>query len=1151
MKNRLSFPYFFTVLSAGLILWSAPDARAQTGLLISGGTHVRDGVHAYGYAVLQLEPEARQVIAPGVSSALNLPQFSVYLKEGLPDSPNDYNRISVLRPAVDEATVQALLERSWRLHPSQSAAMQEAELGAKLDELFGELTASAASQSTAAKLSNIVAAALVDLTYREDLALLGKTFPGVNMALGHAWAGRISANGPTTLEFRLRGDDGQDLAVVSRLTLDGSQMNPVPLPAPGRPFAVGLEIPATELPPGAFEEFRNDAPGNEALVATGFAELQEQFAGRLVNRAARLRWSTPVGLRQRSILQNGFNVWRLSEDALNPAWLAEGPSLADLVAAGAVKVNRLPVMISEELSPEQAEDAGDTSLSFYTDQIDVAVALPDGSAPFVYFVSAVDILGRDGMLSPGRPVTICDRMPPSVVGGVQVLNDYQWIGGQGAQRFVISWNPVPEDQNNGTIEYEVFRWNRYDGPQRSLGAQPIATVTGQALLDEGLPGSPDEANARETFWYTIRAVRVSDCGRFPAAHSGPVFGVIRDRGGPGIVGGSVDLWCLEPTIEAAAPTITTTNESQEDRVISVTLRALKGAEGLEWVEYASVVAAQPVVLTRAYFDADGMAEYVIYLRESTFLQDRSQLANLRARVGASNGAVSSFVSPDVAALTSWPKNTESIELPFTTNASLVAATDNSPCPEGTAYFPVDPETDEVRRPGGRAQTGPGAGEVQIFRQIDDGPLTYVARVGANRVGDSIPALWNEGVEWIDGNPPPINGGTLCYYMQAFSEDGLSGPMVLIRCLSSPSLALPVPSLAAITSDGSAPGAPRFLQVRWTSSPVGVDRFKVFISENGFVPPSDLGVNVLGGEASQGQGASLPGQEGKLFGVYLSSRIAGGFSDKDEEEPVEFSFLLPAQNGATYTVAVKAVGAPPFEDQGVGAPEGGLSNIREGLWMLADPNSPDVPWPARPIPPRIQPANLYLGPSLPLLTKEFPADLALSSAVLSADNFDGGAVRIGQVDVPQNAVEGEKRGSWLFTNFRFTPDLGIFRVSRDNHPRHGLFPCVLYRYRVNDASDPALGSDLVQVTPLMESIAYGFSNPQRVPDPLGNSTIIYDPYIQVVDEGPVSGGRRVGLYLTDTLPVISGQTYRYLLVRFDPVTKEPRDVLPVPNPVTVP
>jgi hypothetical protein len=1146
--------YFSVFLAAGFVCSAAEHSLAQTGLLVSGGTHVRDGSEAYGYAILQLEPQARTVAAPGVSSALTLPQFSVYKKDGPPSAPGDFTLVSVLRPAVDEATVQALLERSWRLRPTQTPAAQEAELGAKLDELFGTLTASASSQSAAAKLSNVVAAAMVDPQYREELSLLGKTFPGVNMALGHAWAGSISAAGPTTLEFRLRSTEGEDLAVVSRLTLDGSQLNPVPLPAPGRPFAVGLEIPDTELPPGAFEDFRNDAPGNDALTATGFAELKTQLAGRLVNRAARLRWSTPVGLRQRSILQNGFNIWRLPGDALNPDWLAEAPSLGALVAAGAVKVNQLPVMIPEELSPAQAEDAGNTALSFFTDEVASSIVLPEGAAPFVYFVSAVDVLGRDGVLSPGRIVTICDRMPPSVVGGVQVLNDYQWTGGTGgagAQRFVISWAPVPEDQNNGTIEYEVFRWNRYDGPQRSLGAQPIATVTGQAFLDEGLPGSPNEENAHETFWYTIRAVRVSDCGRFPASHSGPVFGVIRDRGGPGIAGGTVDLWCLAPAITATAVSVTTTSNSQDDRIIPVTLRTFRGADGLEWVEYASMLGGQPVVLSRQYFDADGVAEYVIYLRESSFLQDRAELGNLRARVGASNGAVSSFIPPDVSTMGSWLKNTSSITLPFDTSVTLIAATNNSPCPEGTSLSPVDPEDRTVRPTTGRAQTEPGAGEVQIFRQIDDGPLTYVARVGANRVGDSIPALWDEGVEWIDGNPPPVNGGTVCYYLQAFSEDGLSGPMVLIRCLSSPALALPVPSLAAITSDGAGPGGPRFLQVRWTCSPVGVDRFKVFISENGFVPPSDLGVNVLGAESTQGQGVSLPGQDGKLFGTYLSSRINGGFSGDDEEEPVEFSFLLPAQNGSTYTVAVKAVGSPPFEDQGAGAPEGDLSNIREGLWMLANQASPDVPWPARPIPPRIQPSHLYLGPSLPLLTKEFPADLALTSAVLSGNTFDGAAVRIGQVDTPNTPLEGEKRGAWLVTSYRFNPDRGIFRVSRNDHPQHSLFPCVLYRYRVSDTNDPALTSDLVQVTPLMESIAYGFSNPQRVPDPLGNSTIIYDPYIQVVDEGPITGGRRVGLYLTDTLPVVSGQTYRYLLVRFDPVTKEPRDVIPVPNPVTVP
>ena len=44
---------------------------------------------------------------------------------------------------------------------------------------------------------------------------------------------------------------------------------------------------------------------------------------------------------------------------------------------------------------------------------------------------------------------------------------------------------------------------------------------------------------------------------------------------------------------------------------------------------------------------------------------------------------------------------------------------------------------------------------------------------------------------------------------------------------------------------------------------------------------------------------------------------------------------------------------------------------------------------------------------------------------------------------------------------------------------------------------------------------------------------------------------MNMFLTETLPVVSGSTYRYVLVRFDKDSKEPKDIIPVTNPVTVP
>ena len=93
--------------------------------------------------------------------------------------------------------------------------------------------------------------------------------------------------------------------------------------------------------------------------------------------------------------------------------------------------------------------------------------------------------------------------------------------------------------------------------------------------------------------------------------------------------------------------------------------------------------------------------------------------------------------------------------------------------------------------------------------------------------------------------------------------------------------------------------------------------------------------------------------------------------------------------------------------------------------------------------------------------------------------------------------------------------------------------------------------MVQVTPLMESVAYGYVDAYGNANAAGLNTRIYDPFIRFSYGGQSSGKTVMNMFLTDTLPVVSGSTYRYVLVRFDKDSKEPKDIIPVTNPVTVP
>jgi hypothetical protein len=1128
-------------LIPALLAASASLLHAQTNLLLHGGTHVRNGGQSWAYLVAQLESQS----SPSSSIDLTKPEFSIYQKPGNPSDPGTYELVGVMRPVVDEPTVSALLERSYQLKPSESPAAQEAALGDKLDNIFGALAASASSQSVAAKLSNVIAAALADPQYLADLSLLGKTFPGVNLCMGMGWAGPIPATGPTTFEIRLRDSSGNDSAVTGRVTVDGSLPTASPLPAPGEPVNSGVEVSTTPLPATAFSDFRT-SNATESLAQTGFTEFKTQLAYRKLNRAVRLRWSTPVPLRQRSILQNGYNVWRIPAASLNPAWLSTAPTLSELQAVSATKINRLPIMIPEELNPAEASDPANTETNFYTDEIAEDITLPGGEGEFVYFVTAVDILGRDGLVSTGTLVSICERMPPDTVGGLQVLNNYTWSGGSGGagkQRLSLAWSPVPVEGDGGSIQYEIFRWNRYDGAQRSIGAQPVFT-TNSTTFSDSISGSPSEADVHQTFWYTVRAVKVTGCGRFPGPHSSPVFGVIRDRKGPAIQSTGLFRPCLDPSVTAKAVTLTTTNSTQPGRIIEVTLRCTRFSRDLAWTEFRT---SNGTLIARVLFPDHNVAEHVLTFNADAFNSEAPALSGLRCRVGTRNGAVSDYAV--TAGRQDLSKNTDKVVIPFEASVQTTLVASGEPCPQGGQFYPVDPNSGLYINGTGFAEADPDAVEFKYYRRVDDGPLTFVYREEKPPgVGPSTTS------NFTDTNPPPLNGGRLCYYVQAFDSDGNAGPMTLMEdsCTIYPPLAIPTPVLAKI-SPNPVSGNSTTLRITWSCPPVGVDRFKLYISKDGFVPPSELGTDLLQ-KNSAASGEVLPGQGSKRFGVYLSSRIEGRFSGNATDPlpadlPAEFEIDLPADNGSIYTVAIRAVGPRAFPADGGDSTEGELSNVRDGSWSQTLIAGPNVPWPDRPIPPKIEPAFVYLGSSLPSVMKTFATATAFKAEKLNNPEFDGLAVRIGEL-VLASQPQSEK-GQYLLRSERLNPNRHIFRVTTDETDAlSGMFPCVLYRHRVKNGTDPGIENDLVQVTPMMESIAYGFQQAGGA-NPAGPDTVIYDPFIATSVNAAVPGGSLIGLYLKDTLPVVSGSTYRYLLVRFDPVTKEPRDVLPVPNAVTVP
>ncbi|MEI7957237.1 MAG: hypothetical protein WCJ66_18895 [Verrucomicrobiota bacterium] len=98
----------------------------------------------------------------------------------------------------------------------------------------------------------------------------------------------------------------------------------------------------------------------------------------------------------------------------------------------------------------------------------------------------------------------------------------------------------------------------------------------------------------------------------------------------------------------------------------------------------------------------------------------------------------------------------------------------------------------------------------------------------------------------------------------------------------------------------------------------------------------------------------------------------------------------------------------------------------------------------------------------------------------------------------------------------------------------LLPAVLYRQQVPSVKWPNVSGGTIQVSPMIEKIAYNTVTPaDGFP-----TTIVRDPYIGLHYRTDFRGyGSWVDLFLLDTQPVSKGAKYRYTLLRFDAGTGE--------------
>jgi hypothetical protein len=236
----------------------------------------------------------------------------------------------------------------------------------------------------------------------------------------------------------------------------------------------------------------------------------------------------------------------------------------------------------------------------------------------------------------------------------------------------------------------------------------------------------------------------------------------------------------------------------------------------------------------------------------------------------------------------------------------------------------------------------------------------------------------------------------------------------------------------------------------------------------------------------------------------------------------FSVPCNIEIGKTYFVKVRALSLH-------GDP-GNWSVHQSFIWAPSNTPALQVPWPARPLP--TTNANfftfaLYLAP-----TNSDPVMAAAPS---------GNAVLIGYTNVGQSTYSVSNMPPRV--NGFFNPNAAL----ETNKFGDSIFPCALYRYQVPNANFPTVSGDVIQVSPLMENIAY-----QQVVIE-GVAYFVYaeiqDPFVAVTGL-QTAGGNIIYLWIRDTQPQISGASYKYILVHFDPVSHEIDQLIPS-NAVEVP
>lgn len=1140
----------YLALGAGLL-----QAQTTAPLIYTVGKVFPAGGNNFAYILWQ----------PGDPTSTFGKEFAVYRKDGDSNSVNPYTLLGRTKLQSGPGAMHAILKLGGKYDANATTVAN------RINTLYAEAISKPGTQpdpapnepgmDEAKKLSHLLNIAQNDAKVLERLFFLGRAHPGIYLTLGHGFAIKTTATSIQTYEVREINAAGTDLRVIGRVTLDAA--NPTQLTRTSRPFQIYHP---------AISDHQETASPKDHLVV-------------------RVRWGTPDDLRRLLPHAFGYNLYRVKEATAvsmgwnNPAIFPDTTILEQMVQAAsgdadpiAKRVNTLPIMPTALMTAGQAANtAADSDTFFAHDDNDPPQNRFKDGDTFYYFVAPRDIAGHPGPISAGTRVIICDRLPPTAPAVESIRNIFQTntvanlYNLKGNQHFRIRIRQTPEQPiRNAAKKYHIYRWENHTEHLR-MGGNPTTNLVGTVLHQAGKKyvdwqdngaGAPivsptDTTLQGRTWWYTVRAEDNSACSpKNLSPHSPPSFGVLRDRVGPGQPTGHVTQCKYYPAAFCNSTSFLTTPAAiglpaNTPKNIIGCHRPNKLIHAVEVQFYDTNTNPETVLFSTKRFFTVPYTKYIV-------IPDNAITTTYRVRCYTKTGRVSDWlpceynaVKPGVAQVT-----VTLVEL------LTVKQCDNVATPSGK-----EPESHEIDGPNGKI-VGPtvtvtiptGAAEYRIYRRVGHhGSFQMIAR-GA---GSALPSPLPGDIDITDPAPPTENGTVVCYFAQIFDENGNSGPRTKLGCVSIKSGNLATPMLSEVTYLVENAGEAQ-VKLNWFCDPVGVERFEIWAAADAAADPQITSPFL----SPKLDIATAPIINDKVANLAFSGYQTPTLESGQLGSGAEFTATLSVPSSQSLTFTVRAVGKGVAETiPGADArAQGPFSNTVQAAWVppeIPDPNI--IPWPALAVPNigdiSFDVANYQKGEG-PFYASPLPVGDTHSATILVGlfEAVDSGTPSIITIDT--DPLD-------LFFSFR----------KQNIHPMpadqlESIIPFVIYRHQLPSSAYPNAVVNLVQVSPLIDRMAYKDTTPNRqIRDPFFRIIGVFDssPAYRV----PVSGGfsREPAkskltiagaeghldvpylkdcdslLYWVDPMPVARGAKYQYLIVHFDPRGEIDR-VIPT-NPVTQP